>query len=188
MYEIKFNLLGTNKTTWALANNNSISVQEEFQTIKNTALDITNLNNSKINIDGFTVETKLISSEKNRSTQNDHFRLIVTGNSEYFSEVDYNVTTYSNGRRVLTINWTNVVDTPSYVPVGVGVALHKYSGSTYDMYFWQSNNTKGVNYVNKSFTIENNWTVQVELSTVNTIGNPGLPGTTYIPKTIVRNH
>lgn len=48
-------VLGTNNTTWALANNNSISVQEESQTIKNTALDITNLNNSKINIDGFTV-------------------------------------------------------------------------------------------------------------------------------------
>ena len=67
-----------------MANNNFVSVKEEFQTIKNTALDITNLNNSKINIDGFTTETKLISSEKNRSTLNDHFRLIVTGNSEYF--------------------------------------------------------------------------------------------------------
>ena len=57
-------VLGTNNTTWALANNNSISVQEQFQTIKNTASDITNLNNNKINIDGFTVETKLIVQKK----------------------------------------------------------------------------------------------------------------------------
>lgn len=58
------------------------------------------------------------------------------------------------------------------------------------MDFWKTpaNAKPGVTTVNKSFNIDNTWTVQVEARTVRAVGNPGLPGTSYFPKTVVRNH
>lgn len=157
---------------------------------KETKLVALNVNETIIDENGLKHELKLLNSRIENGRQIQDFRLKVTGSHNYFSEVDYTVISFNNGKRTLKINWYNIAATPSYVPVKTGISLHKFSGSTYNMDFWKTpaNAKPGVTTVNKSFNIDNNWTVQVEARTVRAVGNPGLPGTSYFPKTVVRNH
>lgn len=143
-----------------------------------------------IDKDGAIHQLKLYNSVEENGRQINSYRLKVDGNNGYFAEVDYKVATYSNGQRALTVNWYNLKATPSSAPVKASIALHKFSGSNYQMEFWSTpkNAAPGVQSVNKRFVVDPNYTIQIEARTVKTYGNPNGYGTTYVPVVSVRNY
>lgn len=131
---------------------------------------------------------ELIESKVENERQVNTYTLKVSGDGSLFTEVNYTVTTNSNGTRALKINWYNMVQAPVSAVVRGGVSIHKFSGNTYQMDIWTTpaRPSTGVQYVNKTFDVANNWTIQIEVSSVKNKGTSNTP--IYVRTVTVKNY